>query len=156
MKVEKCMTKNVLSLRSGTPIKEAAKLFIEKKIGTLPILDNEDKLIGIVSINDIINKFLPDFVPLMGIDFIKNYGALEVHSKDIKDIERLVVDDIMTKKVIVVDEDCSLVRAISLMKKHGFRHLPVIKEGKLAGLVSNTDLCRRFLEVWQGKDLGED
>lgn len=152
MKIEKCMTKKVISLRSGTPIKEAARLFIKKKIGTVPILDNKDKLIGIVSINDVLKVFLPDFVPLVDIDFIEDYGVLEIDTKDIKGIENLVVNDIMTEDVISVDEGCSLTRAISLMKKHDFRHLPVVKEEKLVGIVSNTDICRRFLEIWEGKN----
>ena len=101
---------------------------------------------------DVIKVFLPDFLPLVGIDFIKNYGAVEIHTKDIKGIENLVVDDIMTKDVISVDVDCSLTRAMSLMKKHNIRHLPVVKEGKLAGIVSSTDICRRFLEIWEDKN----
>jgi CBS domain-containing protein len=155
LKIEKCMTKAVLFLRSGIPIKEAAKIFCEKKFGALPILDNEDKLIGIVSITDIFKVCLPDFVSLVDIDFIKSYGALELSIEDIKRLENLVVDDIMTKDVIVVDEDCVLVRAMSLMKKHGFRHLPVLREGELVGIVSNIDICRCFLEIWEGKDFGE-
>lgn len=146
------MTWNALFLRSGTPVSEAAKLFIARKFSALPILDNQDKLIGIVTIMDVIKVFLPDFLPLVGIDFIKNYGAVEIHTKDIKGIEHLVVDDIMTKDVISVDVDCSLTRAMSLMKKHNIRHLPVVKEGKLAGIVSSTDICRRFLEIWEDKN----
>ncbi len=156
MKIKECMTRTVIPVRSGTPIKVAAKLYIEKKIGTLPVLDNKDKLIGIVSITDLFKVFLPDFVPLVDIDFIKDYGALEIHTKDIREIEHLVVDDIMTKDVISVDEDCALTRAISLMKKHGFKHLPVVREGKLIGIVSNSDICRRFIEVWEGKNRGEE
>ncbi len=152
MKIEKCMTWNAFFLRSGTPVSEAAKLFIARKFSALPILGNQDKLIGIVTIMDVIKVFLPDFLPMVGIDFIKNYGAVEIHTKDIKEIEHLVVDDIMTKDVISVDVDCSLTRAMSLMKKHNIRHLPVVKEGKLTGIVSSTDICRRFLEIWEDKN----
>ncbi|MBI2560626.1 MAG: CBS domain-containing protein [Planctomycetes bacterium] len=144
MKIEKCMTWNPFFLKSGTPIREAAKVFIARKFGALPILDKRDKLIGIVTIMDLLKVFLPDFVPLVDIDFIKDYGALEIQEKDVEKIESLVVDDIMTKKVVSVDSDCPLTRAISLMKKHDFRHLPVVKGGKLIGMVSSTDICRRF------------
>lgn len=152
LKLEKCMTREVLFLRSGVPIKEALERLIRKQGGTLPILNNEDKLIGIVSITDVLKIFLPDFVPLMDIDFIKDYGALEIQTKDLKKIESLVIDDIMIKDVISVEEGCSLTRVLSLMKKYRLRLLPVVKEGKLVGKVSTINICRRFLELWENLD----
>jgi len=62
----------------------------------------------------------------------------------------------MTRKVYTVDEECSLVRALSMINKHNVKALPVVRNGKLIGIVSNVDICRRFLEVWETKNQEED
>ncbi|KKK53172.1 hypothetical protein LCGC14_3097440, partial [marine sediment metagenome] len=116
----------------------------------------QGSLIGIVSISDIVKIFLPDFVPLVDIDFIKDYGTLDFSTEDVKKIATMTVSGIMTRKVYTVDEECSLVRALSMINKHNVKALPVVRNGKLIGIVSNVDICRRFLEVWETKNQEED
>ncbi len=157
MKVKNCMTKRPSVLRPEDGVKEAASLFIGKKIGAAPVVDRDGHVVGMLSIIDILNTFSPDFLPLLGsVNFIKDYGALDIRVKDVKELQKTRVSDIMTKNVITIDEDSDVMRAIALMRKNGFRHLPVTRNNKLIGIVSQTDVCRRFLEVWEGQLKGED
>lgn len=157
MKVKTCMTRRPLVLRPEDGVKEASSLFISKKIGAAPVVNDTGHVVGIISIVDILNTFSPDFLPLLtNVDFIRDYGALDIKVRDVKELEKTKVSDIMTKNVVTVDGDSDIMRAIALMKKNGFRHLPVVKNDKLVGLVSQTDVCRRFLEVWEGQLKGED
>ncbi len=156
MKVSQCYDKDIVVLRPGDGIKEAASKFIKNKIWAAPVVDDGNHVVGIISITDILNTFSPDFLPILGnVDFIKDYGALDITVKDVEELAKLKVSEIMAKDVITIDEQGDLVVAIALMKKHGFRTVPVVKEGKLAGMVTTIDICRRFLEVWEGKTKGE-
>ncbi len=157
MKVKNCMTTEVCVLKPEDGVKKAASLFIGKKFGAAPVVDEKGGLVGIISIIDILNTFAPDFLPLLrDISFIKDYGALDIKTKNVQELEKVKVGDIMTKEVITVEEDSDLMLAVALMRKNGFRHLPVVKGGKVIGVVSQTDVCRRFLEVWEGKLKGEN
>lgn len=156
MKVKQCLTKDVVVLSPDNELKKAASVFIANKIWAAPVVDEDRRVVGILSITDILNTLSPDFIPLLkNVDFIKDYGALDISVKDVKKLAKLKVSDVMTKDVITIGEEGDLVVAISLMKKHGFRTLPVLKDNKLVGMVSIIDICRRFLEVWEGKTRGE-
>ncbi len=156
MKVKKCLKPDVVVLSPDDGIKEAASVFMANKIWAAPVVDEEKHVVGILSITDILGTFSPDFLPILkNVDFIKDYGALDVSIKDVEELAKLKVSDIMTKDVITIDEDGDIVVAISLMKKHGFRTLPVLRDNKLVGMVTTIDICRRFLEVWEGKTKGE-
>lgn len=156
MKVEKCLQENVVVLSPEEGIKEAAATFSANRIWAAPVLDKDRRVVGILSITDILNTFSPDFLSLLkNVDFIKDYGALDLTIKDVEELAKLKVSDVMTKDVISINKGGDLVVAISLMKKHGFRTLPVLDDGKLLGLVTTIDICRRFLEIWEGKTKGE-
>lgn len=146
------MKREVVSVRSSTRVKAAAALLVERRVGTLPVVDAAGVLIGMTSMTDITEIFLPDFVSLLAnIDFVKEYGALEtLSSEDLAQAETMLVADIM-KAPVAVEEDCSLIRALSVMEKHNLQDLPVVKEGKLVGITSWVDIGRAFLTTWVEK-----
>ena len=149
LQISECMKKEVVSVGPSTSVKHAAALLTEKRVGTLPIVDEEGTLLGVTSITRIVHIFLPDFVTLLeNIDFVKNYGALEAPSQeDCERAETLTVADIMDEPV-AVEEDSSLIRALSVMEKHDLRDLPVVRERRLVGIASRVDIGRAFLESW--------
>jgi len=151
MKISKCMTKDVITVKEATGIKEAAALLVNNRITSMPVVDDQGSIIGIVALSNILDVFLPDFVSLVDIDFVKDYGTLELSPEDVNKIASMYVGKVMTKDVCTVEEECSLVRALSMFEKHNIRALPVVKDKKLVGIVSTVDICRRFLEVWEGK-----
>ncbi len=148
--ISKWMKRNVVYAEPDMTIREAAALVIEKKVGTLPVVDEAGTLVGVISIGDIIQIFLPDFVSLLSdISFIKDYGALESPSlENLEKAGRLSVADIV-REPVVVEDNCALIRALSVMEKHNLRDLLVVKEGKLVGIASRVDIGRAFLISWQ-------
>ena len=155
-KIDCCMKRDVFFVQSDTTLREAATLIIEKRIGTLPVVDEANTLEGVVHIRDIIQIFLPDFVHLLSnIDFVKDYGAKEsLTTGDLRKAELLTVADIMEEPV-AVEEDSSLIRALSLMEKHNIPDLLVVKGGKLVGLASRADIGRAFLAEWTSSKPGK-
>jgi CBS domain-containing protein len=143
------MKQKVISGHPDMTVKEAALLMAESNVGTLPVVDDASQLVGVTTMRDVIQIFLPDFVPLLSnIRFVRDYGDLGTPSReDIQRADSLLVADIMEEPVSV-EIDCTLIRALSFMEKYRIRDLPVIKEGKLVGIASRVDIGRAFLSTW--------
>jgi CBS domain-containing protein len=144
------MKRDVVVIHASTSIREAAALLIDRKVGTLPVVDDAGILIGILAITDVAHIFLPDVISLIDdIDFVKDFGAIKKPApRDVKQAETLEVVDIMEQPVSV-DEECSLLRALSMMEKHNLRDLPVVtKGGRLVGIASRVDIGRALLTYW--------
>ncbi len=144
------MKRDVVVVHTSTSIREAAALLLDRKVGTLPVVDEAGMLVGILSITDIVHIFLPDVISLIeDIDFVKDFGAIKRPARrDLKQAETLIVVDIMEEPVSVED-DCSLLRALSMMEKHNLQDLPVVtREGRLVGIASRVDIGRALLTNW--------
>lgn len=145
-----CMKRNVVFVRPETTVIEAAAVLVERRVGTLPVVDGAGILIGVTSIKDIVQIFLPDFVSLLSdIDFVKDYGGLAYPSSErLERVEGMLVTDIMEEPV-AIEDDSSLIKSLSVMQKHGLRDLPVLKDGILVGIASRVDIGRAFLIDWE-------
>jgi CBS domain-containing protein len=150
LRIDAWMKRNVVTVHASASIREVATLLVDRRVGTLPVVDEAGVLIGILSIKDIIHIFLPDAISLVDdIDFVKDFGAIEKPSKQtLKQAETLVVFDIM-KEPVSVDEECSMLRALSMMEKHHLQDLPVVsQDGQLVGIASRVDIGRALLTNW--------
>jgi CBS domain-containing protein len=145
-----CMKRQVVSVSPGATVLEAARLVVSRHIGTLPVVDEQGTLIGVVRVQDILDIFMPDFVRLLeDIDFIHDFGVLEtLLPKDIPDAARLTMRDLMQEPVSV-ELTCGLLRAFAIMLKHDIRDLPVVNQaGGLVGVASLVDIAVKFLNTW--------
>ncbi len=149
-----CMKRNVVFVGVNTTLGEAVRLMVEKKVGTLPVVDETGVVVGVTTISDIIQIFLPDFVGLLSdIDFVKDYGSLKYPSQAAMDKEeKRLVSEIMAEP-IMVNDDSSLIRALAIMHKHNLSDLPVLKDGKLAGISSRVDIGRAFFAEWRSDSI---
>lgn len=140
------MKREVVSISPDASLREAAALIIEKRVGTLPVVDNEGTLVGAIFLADIVKMFLPDFVAVMDeIDFVHDYGDLEETTAEDRRLARMLnVSEVMTEPESL-EEDAGLVHALSVMEKHDLRDLIVTKNGKLSGIASHVDIGRGFL-----------
>lgn len=110
--------RNVITAKPDDTLEEITKLLAEKKIGAVLILDEQGKLAGIASERDIIRTLAHEGV-----------GSF---SKPISSC--------MTKKVVSCSQNDSLNGVMSMMNKGRFRHVPVIDDGELQGVISVTDV----------------
>ncbi len=147
--ISDCMKEKVIVGHPEMTVKAAAALMAENNVGTLPVVDKSSKLVGVTTMDNIIQIFLPDFVSLLSnIGFVKEYGGLGTLSpEDIQEAESLLVGDIMDEP-LSVENDCELIRALSFMHKYKIRDLPVVEKGVLVGIVSRVDIGRAFLSSW--------
>lgn len=145
MKVKDLMTKEVSSTTRTTPIKEVVQIFAESAFGSLPVVDEEKKVIGIITKKDLLMTFLPEYFDLLeDISFIEDFGLLE--ESLLLEEGLLLVDDVMSKKVVTLREDESLFKAVALMVQSEVRRLPVVdEENKLVGIITQTHICQAIL-----------
>ena len=112
--IAEIMTPNVVTTTAGQPVEEVARELRQTGFGALPVVDDAGMLIGIVSELDILSK--------RG----RNAG------------------EIMTSGVITVDDTMSADQVTALMGAHGIRRVPVVRDGRLIGIVSRSDLLRLY------------
>jgi CBS domain-containing protein len=147
MIVKDYMTTNLITVSVSATFEQIAQLFYDHTFDAFPVVDEEMNLLGIISRTDLIKVFVPAFFDTVndGV-FVKHFGDLEIREDSIKTIESLfLVDDLMVTQVITVEENETLLKAITLMIKNRIRTLPVVKGKKIVGIISRTDILKAFL-----------
>ncbi|ADC69913.1 CBS domain containing membrane protein [Methanocaldococcus sp. FS406-22] len=130
IKVKDIMTKNVITAKRDEGVVEAFEKMLKYKISSLPVVDDENKVIGIVTTTDI------------GYNLIRDRYTLET-----------TIGDVMTKNVITIREDDNILEAIKKMDINGkkeeiINQLPVVdKNNKLVGIISDGDIIRTISKI---------
>jgi CBS domain-containing protein len=149
MNVGACMKTHVYSIPSGATIVEAAETFVRHHIGSLPVVDEGGKPIGVLRLMDILSLELPDFVNLLeDVNFVHDFGAVETTRPSPQLLKRPVTD--LMRPATFAEEDCGLLRAYALMLQNDLQDLPVTNSrGQLVGIVSRTDVGTAVLSFWK-------
>lgn len=144
MKVSEIMTKEVISVKKDTPLKEAAGLLAKFRIHGFPVVDNSNKVVGIITESDFFTKdasniYLPTF-----LDFIRNGNANIPRGVDSKEIEKKTkIEDIMTSECLTVKPDLEVEQLIQLFKENNYNSLPVVDDQDvLTGIVTIMDVIK--------------
>jgi CBS domain-containing protein len=142
------MKRNVYFIQSTATIREAAAIVAEKHIGTLPVVDSQGKLIGVVGLRDLLSLEMPDFFNLVeDFDFVHNFGAVETTRPGVEVISRSVTT--IMEPAISVEETSGMLRAYALMLKRNLHDLPIVSgNGELVGIVSRVDIGVAILAGW--------
>jgi len=153
MNVLPFMKTDLVTIGESATMEEAIRTMLERQVGMLPVLSDDDHLLGVINLDQILDLFVPDFVSLVSdVDFITEYGALEFECLDLDAMKKTPVTGIMDRKPLTITEDCKLVRALSLLHSHHLYDLPVERDGKLVGLVSRVDIGRGLLTMCSAAD----
>ena len=135
MLVKGWMTADVITIDEGTPMMKASIIMKEKKIRSLPVVDNNRKLIGIVSDRD-----LRDASP-------SKATTLDVYELNYL-ISTIRITDIMTKDIVFVRPDETVEFAAILMLENKISSLPVINDkGSLIGIITQTDIFEVLINI---------
>jgi acetoin utilization protein AcuB len=134
------MSHPVISVAPETPIHDALAMFKKEHIRRAPVLQ-DGKLIGIISQTDLLNAS-PSPVTSLSI-WEMNYL-----------LSKVTVRHVMTKKVLTVDEDTPIEEAARIMADNKIGGLPVMRSGKVVGIITETDLFKIFLELMGARDKG--
>jgi CBS domain-containing protein len=138
MRVLELMSPRVVSVAPKTPLYEVLQLMLRYHLNDILIVDSEQKLVGIVTYPDLSRKLLPTERELMEHE---EYMTTPQSMEDrFTDIARAPVDEIMTRKVITVSPDLEALKAGAIMTANRVKQLPVVRNDKVIGIISYTDL----------------
>lgn len=141
MNASDVMTAGVITTGPDADVKSVAKTMLEKGISALPVVDKDGKLIGIISEGDLIQRaesgteaktswwlrLLSDSETLAS-RFVKAHG--------------LRVSDVMSREVVTAAPDTHLAEIARLLEKNRIKRVPIVKDGKLLGIVSRANLLQ--------------
>ena len=147
LKARDIMTKNVVTVRPDTEITPAAKLLLENHFNGLPVVDDKDRLVGIICQGDLIvqqKKFpMPSlFTFFDGLIPLTSYRSLE---KEMGKIVATTVVQAMTPDPITIEPDASLEDIATLMVNNNIHTLPVLESGRLVGVIGKEDVLRTLM-----------
>lgn len=144
------MQKKVVTASPDETVQSVIGLMVSKKTNGLVILDDDNKVIGILSSWDIIKHIVPDYLEEDG--HLARFEASDIFASRVKHVKDDPISKFMTKKVRTVKEDCSLMVAITLLSEFHIRQLPVVdEENHLIGYLNRTDIKKAVSDVLSGK-----
>lgn len=142
MIVSEIMTTGVKTARADTPVKDIANTMCFNKISGLPIVDDNDNIVGIVSEKDLLTRMFPDMATIAA-EGRPNFEEME---KEYSDTLSLVAGDIMTSTVSTVAPDMPIMKAASMMCVNKIRRIPVAENNKVVGIISIGDVHKAIFQ----------
>jgi CBS domain-containing protein len=146
MKIKEVMIKDVLSVKENTPISEIAKIMLENKIHAVPVVDEENKVLGIITETDFFTKDSSNMVYMPSlIDFI-NSGKIKYEDGEKEAMHAVLhatAKDIMSVKCENVSPEMEMEDFVKLIKERSFNSYPVTdEEGVLIGIITVADAIK--------------
>jgi len=146
------MVSPVITVKSSATVKEVAELLLKKRISAAPVVDDQGKLVGIVSEGDLLHR------AEAGTERHRSWWLQGLLGDDVLAAEFIraharKVSDIMTKRVITASPETPLHELAGLMEKNAIKRVPILENGQLVGVVSRANLiqavatARTLLEI---------
>jgi acetoin utilization protein AcuB len=135
------MSKSPVTTTPDTSVTDALRLMRERKVRRLPVMDSHGRLVGIVSDQDLLYAS-PSPVSSLSV-WEMNYL-----------LAKLKVEEVMTRQVITVTADTPLEEAARIMVDSKIGGLPVVSDGQLVGIITETDLFKIFLALLGARSKG--
>lgn len=151
MKAKDIMSTNVITVQKDTTIEEIAHLLADNSISGVPVLDESGKLIGMVTQKDLLYKDVeprfPAVVELLGgLIFLK---GVKQYNEELRKLVATRADQIMTKSIVTVSEDTEVEKVAQLMVEKDVNRVPVMKDGKLSGIISRADVVKYIAKMME-------
>lgn len=139
MQAKHVMTTAVVVGRPDTAVREVAKVMLERRISGVPVMDEAGRVLGMVSESDLMRR------PESGTERHPSWWLSLLASPEEKAMAYIKshggrAGDVMTRSVVSVKEETSLEEIAELLEKHRIKRVPVLRDGKLVGIVSRADL----------------
>jgi CBS domain-containing protein len=144
--VREIMTADVITLRPGDKVEDAMRLMVDHNVDAAPVVDEHGQLVGMLSNSDLIVQESELHFPTV-LSFLS--ATIEIGHKHFEDDLRKAlgskVSDVMSSKSVTISPDDTIERAATLMHEKDVSRVPVVSDGKLAGIVSRNDVLRAIL-----------
>lgn len=144
------MTRPVVTVRPDDHIRDAYKLMLERHIGALPVVDENQRVVGILSDGDIVRAIrsqvhVYDFLFELYVD-----EDQQNPSQRWEEFQSLPIREVMVRPVVTVTPDTPLSRVTETLIRRRVKRVPVIEDGHLLGIVCRGDILRGLEQFWDG------
>ncbi|WP_235847082.1 CBS domain-containing protein [Neobacillus niacini] len=143
MKVRDIMITKVFTVKPSNTIKELLDILNSNRIGGVPVVDDKDHLVGMVSDGDVLRYLAPKPLGIAGLVYIIEAEEIEEVLQEKLDTQ---VKDIMTKRnLLFVSPDEEFDKTVRLLSRHHFKKLPVVNgAGRVIGVLSRGDIIHNI------------
>ena len=138
------MTKEVVSVKGTTTVREMAEIFDKMGFGSLPVLDDQGNLSGIVTASDLIEQGRPLHIPtvISLFDWVIPLESEQSLERDLRKITAQTAAELASKDVVTILPTEPVSKAAELMSSHKLHALPVVEGKRVVGIVSRIDIIR--------------
>lgn len=141
MLIRERMSRPVITINAESSMKDALELMRREHIRRLPVVNKRGQLVGIVTETDLA-KASPSQATTLSVFEIRTLTS------------KVKVEEIMTTEVVTITEETPIEEAARIMADYEVSGLPVMREGKLVGMITETDLFKVFLELFAARESG--
>lgn len=144
MQAKDVMTSPVVTVSPDASVTDVAKLLLERHISAAPVVDESGNLLGVVSEGDLMRR------PEAGTErrpswWLTLLSDPQDEAREYLKSHGLRARDVMTRHVLTVDEDASLQEIATLLEKHRIKRVPIMRDGKVVGIVSRANLLQALV-----------
>lgn len=147
------MEKNFVTAKPDASVFELVNLFVKNKITSIPIVDEEDNLVGIVTDADLLYKkvkpHVPHYVNLLGASIY--YSGISAYDRGFKKLMAGTARELMTKDVIIAAGDAPVEQIAGVMVAEHLKGIPIVTDKKVIGVVTRGNILDELY-----RDFGQD
>lgn len=153
MKVKDFMTTKLISCHKDDSLKDAAKIMMDNSISILPVVDEDNILLGVLTTSDFMGRSVEIPRALASIRKLLGQVYYDQNIEDLyKNASQYTLSQVMTERITSVSPDTSLNEAVNTMIRRGHKRLPVVEDKKLMGIITRKDLVKAFYHLANQKE----
>ncbi len=147
MNASDVMVRNVVTIGPDDDVAAAVRLLVDHDISALPVIDADNHVLGVLSEGDLLHReedgtlkrrpcWVEAITPSLAMDYAKSHGCR--------------VAEVMSSEVISASEETPLSEIANILEKHRIKRVPILKDGKLVGIVSRSNLIQALASAEAG------
>ncbi|WP_303721376.1 CBS domain-containing protein [Malonomonas rubra] len=142
------MTTEVVKVKAETSLKELAEKFVETRHSNMPVVDNDGKLVGMISETDLVEQQKPLHIPTVmalfdGVFYLDSQKRFQ---EEVDRVTATTVGELCNRKLVTCSPDTTIREIAGLMSKHKVHLLPVVEKEQMVGVVARLDLIKAMEE----------
>jgi len=144
LKAKDIMTREVYTVTEGTGVEELARLFVERRVSAMPVVDATDRLVGIVTETDMVEQDKPLHIPtvISIFDWVLYLESEKDFREQVQRITARRVAEICTREVVTCAPETPVSEIAALMVDRKAHLIPVLDGEQLVGVVARLDVIR--------------
>ncbi len=146
MQAQDIMTRDVATVVPNMTVHDIAALLVEKRIGCVPVVSDNNDVVGIVTESDLLHRE-EIHTERKRKWWLELFLGAETQARDFVKTHGLRAEHVMSRVVTAVPPDANLADVAEILHTHSIRRVPVTKDGKLVGIISRADIVRALAQA---------